>query len=514
MDPFELRYGRRRKHRGSPCYYSPPTSPVPSFDPFAPPRRLDALNTSSTSSDDLSFIHFQMTMPGVPPTRVKAAWLHAKHDTCLATKLASDPSWIPPVQPSPAKSAEINIAALRENQIESAFQFHAPLARRKQTKNMAIDSNSGPGLKRKLETSSTSSQPSPRPKQRPRSKDSPGPNSQATPNFPSPLEYHFYDSFTYLDGNVIIRIGTMQFKLYRMLLAEHGVWFKERFEEDPDDVVQGLPVYILDGVVEEPDFVNLLTAVKDVITYFDTPPNSVVLISILRAAHKLQFARFKNWAIGLLEKTWPAELEPLSQSSRPSRLSARLSPDEATAVVSVACEYGLKSVLKRALYELVRTDCFGQKDMSLASASTGSGVSNAPLSASDYHLLLQARERLVSLWISAAAASFPPCTDAARGPCVARSPVPDTTILRLLHENPSSLLQGFNDAEMEVSRSLIETYTNDPLGGVEKLALLDWECGLEGTGLGYCASCAQARKAFWVKRRVEWWEIFGQVVGC
>ncbi|KAF9065719.1 hypothetical protein BDP27DRAFT_1079855 [Rhodocollybia butyracea] len=286
-------------------------------------------------------------------------------------------------------------------------------------------------------------------------------------------------------------------------------------------MLQELPVYILDGVVEEPDFVNLLTAVKEAITYVDHPPKCIVLVSILRAAHKLQFTRFKNWAIGLLEKMWPAELEPLPESSHTTRLSTRLSPDEATAIVPVARECGLGSVLKRALYELVRTDCFGQKSTSLASASKTSGVSNGTLSPSDYHLLVQARERLVSLWISVAAASFPPCSDAASGPCVARGPVPDTSIFRLLYENPSPsrhLVQGFNDndmkTDMEVSKSLFETYMNDPLGGVEKLALLCWKGGLEETGLGYCAPCAQARKEFWVKCREDWWEIFGQVVGC
>ncbi|KAF9065723.1 hypothetical protein BDP27DRAFT_1366216 [Rhodocollybia butyracea] len=184
-----------------------------------------------------------------------------------------------------------------------------------------------------------------------------------------------------------------QSKLQKTLLPDHGVWFKGHFEEDRDDMVQELPVYILNGV---PDFVNLLTAVKEAITYPDTPPNSVILNSILRAAHKLQFTRFKNWAICLLEKTWPAELEPLLQSPCTTRLSTRLSPDEATAVVSVARECGFGDVLKRAPF--VRTDCFGQKSTSSASASTSSGISNATLSPSDYHLL-QARERLVSLWI-------------------------------------------------------------------------------------------------------------------
>ncbi|KAF9070555.1 P-loop containing nucleoside triphosphate hydrolase protein [Rhodocollybia butyracea] len=142
--------------------------------------------SSTTAADpflDPRFIRFQMTMPGVPPLRVKAAWLQAKQDTRLATKLADDPSWIPPVQPSPTKSTEIHgkvdgveearkaeLAALREKQKKSSIYANRPAApkvmapatpvrlpsidltadspvvsqpvRRKRNKNMVVDSDS------------------------------------------------------------------------------------------------------------------------------------------------------------------------------------------------------------------------------------------------------------------------------------------------------------------------------------------------------------------------------------
>ncbi|KAF9033405.1 hypothetical protein BDP27DRAFT_835967 [Rhodocollybia butyracea] len=162
-----------------------------------------------------------------------------------------------------------------------------------------------------------------------------------------------------------------------------------------------------------------------------------------------------------------------------------------------------------------------EKSTSLASASKTSGVSNGTLSPSDYHLLVQARERLVSLWISVAAASFPPCSDAASGPCVARGPVPDTTIFRLLYENPSPsrhLVQGFNDndikTDMEVSRSLFETYMNDPLGGVEKLALLLLERWSRGDGARVlCAVCASSERILGEMQGGVVGD-FWQVVGC
>lgn len=91
-------------------------------------------------------------MPGVTPLRIKAAWLYAKKDTRLATKLASDPSWIPHVQPSPTESTEIHdkvearqaeAAALKEKQKISSIYANA-LTRCIQDKNMVVDSNSDP----------------------------------------------------------------------------------------------------------------------------------------------------------------------------------------------------------------------------------------------------------------------------------------------------------------------------------------------------------------------------------
>ncbi|KAJ3892306.1 hypothetical protein GG344DRAFT_64705 [Lentinula edodes] len=398
----------------------------------------------------------------------------------------------------------------------------------------------GPGpstlafAKRKWDKSISSSPSTSRPKQRLKNSHDPGneengsssgSRSRTSSDF---LRYHFHDSFLYLDASVIVRIGLTQFKLHRTLLAEHGVWFTERFQNGPDDRFGELPVYILDGVIEEPDFVNLLTAVKEAITYIDHPPDLQTLVSIFRAAHKLKFTRFEDWIKSLLEKMWPAQLDPLDAISIPAeptpnrnktRLSTRLSPSEATAVVLLARECGLQSVLKRALYELVRTDGFGQT-LGSSSSTSVSGPCNQ-LSAEDHRLLVKARERLISLWMSVAAPSFPPCPLAdirvndTRPACTACDPVQDTSVYsNVLHGIPS-----VSQPDTEIPKSLFMTYTNDPLCGLEKLVKLPWEAsntldGPEGKGLDYCHSCAKVRRVFWETRRKEWWDVFGQVVGC
>ncbi|KAJ3748791.1 SNF2 family N-terminal domain-containing protein [Lentinula detonsa] len=77
---------RTRLVRGRPADSAEPPLPSAPADPFSDPK----------------FIRFNMTMPGVPSNRVKAAWLQAKQDVRLATKLASDDSWVP--NPTPHSS--------------------------------------------------------------------------------------------------------------------------------------------------------------------------------------------------------------------------------------------------------------------------------------------------------------------------------------------------------------------------------------------------------------------------
>ncbi|KAJ3866754.1 hypothetical protein EV359DRAFT_17226, partial [Lentinula novae-zelandiae] len=125
-------------------------------------------------------------------------------------------------------------------------------------------------------------------------------------------------------------------------------------------------------------------------TYIDDPPDLQTVVSIFRAAHKLKFTRFEDWIKSLLEKMWPAQLDPLDAISipaepTPNRNKTRL----------ICTLVRLPRVLKRALYELVRTDGFGQ---TLGSSISVPGPCDQ-LSAEDHRLLVKARERLISLWM-------------------------------------------------------------------------------------------------------------------
>ncbi|THU88802.1 hypothetical protein K435DRAFT_969333 [Dendrothele bispora CBS 962.96] len=133
-----------------------------------------------------------------------------------------------------------------------------------------------------------------------------------------------------LDGNVIIRISNVQYKLVRSVLAKQSRWFQSAFDtsinegedengnesgkEDEDErrgkgmepveQYNGCPVYVLDGIVRLRDFERLLDAMDAVVTYVHDPPPFPVLASIIRASTALEFTHFKRYSRRILEEKW------------------------------------------------------------------------------------------------------------------------------------------------------------------------------------------------------------------
>jgi hypothetical protein len=85
-------------------------------------------------------------------------------------------------------------------------------------------------------------------------------------------------------------------------------------------------------------------------TYFIEPPSFEVIASLLRASTALKFPKFREFAIHSLTTAWSAELESFSKDSKWLEYAAE--------TVTLARGYNVACVLKRALYELVRTPGF------------------------------------------------------------------------------------------------------------------------------------------------------------
>ncbi|KAK0221397.1 hypothetical protein IW262DRAFT_896341 [Armillaria fumosa] len=276
-----------------------------------------------------------------------------------------------------------------------------------------------------------------------------------------------------LDGNVVIRIKKTLFRVHRGV-AKHSKWLSKRLEECPDGFEGKDPVFDIEENkrVTVKDFDALLDAMDNAITYFYNPPDFLTVASIFRASKALSFDRFLDWATRYLEEMWPSSLckvtlDPISHASD---------------TVILAREWGLKSIRKRALYELVRLAGFGQDDDSDDESDHSSAISS-----SDYRLLVRAREMLTSAWTTRiATATFgveTKCVGNVEG-CTAA----DVSLVASRHQ------------EMVVASGLFETFLRDPICGTRALMELDW------AKAGYCRACVDQRIVVWGKARERMWE--------
>lgn len=156
---------RKRLNRGRPqdaASMSPPL-PIEPYRPSPRPRTVsDALSISSEDSlpdvsrlssntpsfrpplsstdtpvdpfTDPDFIKFEMTMPGEPRTRVRAAWRQSGYNFQRASALMSDPSWIPSSSSSPDKVEKDDVGRVKE--VEEATRALRMAAKEKGKKSM------------------------------------------------------------------------------------------------------------------------------------------------------------------------------------------------------------------------------------------------------------------------------------------------------------------------------------------------------------------------------------------
>jgi hypothetical protein len=79
-----------------------------------------------------------------------------------------------------------------------------------------------------------------------------------------------HERYWLLDGNVLVQIGQVRFRLHRSTLVKQSKWFRDMIENPPHDRCRyvdegtGAIVYILDSLeVDVKDFVALLNALDD-----------------------------------------------------------------------------------------------------------------------------------------------------------------------------------------------------------------------------------------------------------
>ncbi|KAF8965737.1 hypothetical protein BDZ97DRAFT_753832 [Flammula alnicola] len=213
------------------------------------------------------------------------------------------------------------------------------------------------------------------------------------------------------DGNVLLQIGNVRFKLHKSRLANQSSWFHILFgrytplfvdhtkwfgsRKNIDDaisiaeVVDGLYLFYLDfnGSPSAEEFADLLTAMDNAITYIKKRPPYPFLQNVFKASSFYRFATYTDATLQMIEALFP---------DIPAKITARNSPHAIEALI-LARAHDLSKVLRCTFYQLARTS-----SKIVATSETDSGDDTPDplerLTAKDLVLLLDLQKKLALRW--------------------------------------------------------------------------------------------------------------------
>ncbi|KAF7337225.1 hypothetical protein MSAN_02274900 [Mycena sanguinolenta] len=299
---------------------------------------------------------------------------------------------------------------------------------------------------------------------------------------------HKHEVHWALDGNIIIQIRDVKYKLQKSHLVKHSSWFSDLFGRKSRmgsmSSTTRTTVFrctscrsqISRRRISRVSWMRLTQLYKFLLAHSilvltsliknlrSRPPSFHRVASILRVATLLDFADFRDWAVVLMEEKWSPVLAKLSTETIP----------HATETILLARSFDVRTILKRALYELIRLPGYGQADRD-------GGVSNQ-----DYRALVKAREHLTTAWwqtMMPYSPDFILCR-AAQTRCTTMDPLQSAQAYKKLVQEPG----------------VVDDYLHDPLCGLQVLIEADW------AGEGYCGACVKRRREMWANKREKLWE--------
>ncbi|RPD60485.1 hypothetical protein L226DRAFT_386856 [Lentinus tigrinus ALCF2SS1-7] len=288
--------------------------------------------------------------------------------------------------------------------------------------------------------------------------------------------------FWYSDGNIVIRLEGVLFKLHRSRLERYCTTFCELFATKPDgdETIDGCPAYEAPPELSLQGFKDVLAVLEEPLIYANRRPSQLEAISVLRASETLQC-----WQPSRLAKTWLSELWDANAIPSADRSDAH-SVQDAILMVQLSRTFDIPGVLKRALYELVSSqdfwDTFAKDRPSIA------------LAEEDLTLLLAARIALAEMWQDFVF-DVPSTNKGGRSLCLSG--------LGFKKHGPCSRsLEGGRMASWAGSvlrGGHLKSGARDPLryNVVER--------GKEDLKLMWCDACLQEKEVEWKAKRVEWW---------
>ncbi|KAF7299329.1 BTB domain-containing protein [Mycena indigotica] len=191
--------------------------------------------------------------------------------------------------------------------------------------------------------------------------------------------------FWFDDGNVVLHVQSMQFRLSKSVLAMHSPVFRDMFSlplplEEP--LVERCPVVVLFGDTSE-DWEYLLRAIfpKELTQNYstlcrwfhdggaDSAPSVPELRAVLRLSKKYDIAGFRKRCVKVLKDVFPSSFAQYDDDRCPCLGSGAISlpahTDETefnVQIINLAREVGLYSILPLAFYGLIHAQA-GEPDV-------------------------------------------------------------------------------------------------------------------------------------------------------
>ncbi|KAF8067814.1 hypothetical protein FPV67DRAFT_1159129 [Lyophyllum atratum] len=275
----------------------------------------------------------------------------------------------------------------------------------------------------------------------------------------------------YPNGDIFVQVGGFQFKLYHAVLARQSGWFRNTLTHGHS--VGNLPLYHLDGMgFDARDFEIFLDAFDNAITYAHTQPSFQTITSILRVSTALSAKKYKSYASECLHTMWSPRVAKLTTVPIP----------HATESIILARQYGLSPILKRAMYELVRLEGFGQPK------PAPSGSAAPLLTAHELSALVYAREQLTNTWNKA--------TDSAELPLCAQASNTTSDGVACTATSPARTSEVYRKVIGELG--IVKKYRYDPVCGLWELRLLPW-------AQVFCRACVERLREMWLRELLRVW---------
>ncbi|KAI0672005.1 hypothetical protein C8Q78DRAFT_717826 [Trametes maxima] len=316
--------------------------------------------------------------------------------------------------------------------------------------------------------------------------------------------------FWYPDGNIVIRLGGMFFKLHQSRLASHSVYFSKRFEAASDGTVEGYPVYGVPPELDLTDFELLLEVIETPLMYTDYSPTQSEATSLLRAAHTLSCSVILSFAKEHLCALWDHSRPPAPHTSPyistlfpgPSTTANDAQIDDeprrtfydAIWIIQLARRYNIPRLLKRPFYELITSPDFF--------ATVFASRDQIRLPDGDLLRLYHAREVLQNRWRDAVVVA-PNTDDKGNSTC---HPKGHSCQTYPRHGTRTKMDRSSLWRDMVLKSGSIEPGAADPMR-YDLLGALE-----EDARQGWCRWCLMSWEETLTAKRKEWWALLDDLL--